>query len=191
MAIMVIAAGFYQNAEGSQAEKDIVLATLRAFKQKGLNTLTLSEEIDIPGLSHGQVSGVVTAMSEQGLLKSSHVKRGYFSIQGFRISEDGEALINMADGLDAKAADKADIMKILQAAAKEEKPCLVDMLDIQQERASKLISFLVGEQLLETASVQRGFFSIQGVQITDHGKAALDAHKNKIQPRTDDLQAKI
>ncbi len=185
---MTIAAGFYQSAEGREAENAIALAALRAFRAHGVNKPTLAESIQIPGLTDGQVSGVVTALREQNLLQSSFVKRGYFSVNAYRLSEEGERVLHQADGISAVDADKEAVMKILRSAAKEDGPCLVDLPDIQDGRARRLIQNLKNEGMLQAASVKRGFFSMDGVQITDHGKASLAAYDSKVKPRPSDIQ---
>lgn len=186
---MVIACGFYESAEGQKAEQDIILATLRAFRQKGVNTPVLSSQIDVPGLSSDQVSGVVTALHEQNLLESSFVKRGYFSIQAYRLSHEGDDILNKAEGVNPVEADKAAMLRILRFAAEQDAPCLLSSEDIQQERCASLTRQLIGEGLLEQAPVKRGYFVIDGVQITGSGRDALAALDKKVTPRPDDLHA--
>ena len=184
---MTISGGFYQSAEGKEAENAIVISALKAFRAHGINTPVLSEAIDIPGLARGQVSGVVTALREQNLLDGSFVKRGYFSLQAYRVSEQGERVLHLAEGIDPLDADKAAIMHILNDAAKKDGPCLLDTAGIQQERAEKLIKNLKEEGMLMRASVQRGFYTLDGVQITEHGKSALAALDHKVKPRPNDI----
>jgi len=184
---MTIAAGFYSSAEGRKAENEITIATLRAFQELGINNAVLPEQIQVPGLTSGQVSGVVTALHEQNILTAGSVKRGYFSVQAFRISEAGEQILLKADGVSQVDADKAAILKILKNAAEEEGPCILNMPDIQQDRVERLVSGMKQEGLLDRASVKRGFFDIEGVQITQHGKQTLLSYDQKVTPKPSDI----
>lgn len=184
---MTISAGFYDSADGKTAENKIVLATLAAFQRHGINNAVLAEQIEVPGLTSGQVSGVVTALHEQNILTTQSVKRGYFSLQAFRISEAGEQILLQSQGINQTDADKAAILRILKNAAEQNGPCIVQFPDIQLERVARLIDGLKTEGMLERASVKRGFFTLEGVAITDHGRQSLSAYEKKIVPRPEDI----
>ena len=184
---MTIAAGFYDSADGRKAENEIAVATLRAIQKHGINNAVLPEQIEVPGLTSGQVSGVITALHQQNILTSGSVKRGYFNLQAFRISEEGEQILLKADGVSQLDADKSAILQILKEAAAQDGPCLLDASGIQQERVSRLVSHLKDEGLLARASVKRGFFDIEGVQITEHGKKALLSQGQKFAPKPTDI----
>lgn len=101
------------------------------------------------------------------------VQRGYFHVMAYRLSHKAERVLMEADGIDPKEADKQAILSILNKANDAGKPIDPELENVQSERLRYLVSNLIQEGMIEEAFVQRGFFSVSGVKITEHGKESL------------------